>query len=79
MRQLDKRSRTPAHERGDYAAYMEAQAAYGQAAQSFPGLRDTPRLETALHKAVLFGNLPLACELVRAGSSLNVVNSSGSA
>ena len=36
-----------AHERGDYAAYEAAQAAYGQAAQSFPGLRDTPGVRAA--------------------------------
>jgi ankyrin repeat protein len=37
------------------------------------GARDA-RLETPLHKAVICGNLSLACELVRAGSSLNVLN-----
>jgi hypothetical protein len=40
------------------------------------GLRDS-RLETPLHKAVLCGNVPLACELVRAGASLNIVNAAG--
>ena len=41
-----------------------------------PGLRDL-RLEAPLHKAVCCGNITLACALVRAGGSLNVVSVSG--
>ena len=74
---LNVRREAPLHLLAVSSAFESAaavQALLGAGAKL--GLRDS-RLETPLHKAVLCGNVPLACELVRAGASLNIVNAAG--